>query len=685
MLPLIFALAAELPVPSVSAAPPLNPPSSGSWLGTALSLDRDVFHERAAAEPTVVHVATDGKYLYVRFDVTQSEPVVASQHSDDVGQGSDDAVWVDLWPQATHGFFYQFEVTPNGTHYESSSENTAYSPRWESHGELTPHGYTVTMAIPFAAVRGAHAGGWSAQFVRYTHATGEEDVWSFDATQQNPDDIVRAGTLQMALVAGTAPPRPQPRAQLYALGVDTTQANGGATSRVGADISIPITPTASFFSTLHPDYSNVEVDQQTIAPSVYQRTYSEVRPFFTQAGNFYGNFSCHGCAGYYTVLYTPAIPTPAEGYAVEGKEGNIGFAGFDAIGDNRTDIADALDYSSPDKHWSAEWNHVVANVPGITDVSNEIGIAYQDNKYWDVYLNAGNDTGSDVADAQQARFVDLGAYVGDTRFRVSGGIRSYGPDFNPYDGISQHPGIAGYGVDASYIWNPKGGAISAFGLSSFVDRYQGVEYGQAQSDNQLLFDLLTRSAWDLQLFAGSDYWRFGTTLAPISQSGGFSLTYHSGLQTGNPGSFPSHGSSATPAQIQYYTGLYGDGRLDTWFRTSTIRVGDRGALSVAVDNTSQWMYGRLPDNIQWFDSLSYAYQISRDSSLALGLRRVDGVAPVPNGGGNCTGECTNVSLAYHLRLNRYEVYAAYGDPNTLVTTPQALLKVIFYAGAQKGT
>src|SRR5579863_2331711 len=436
MLGLILA-AAILQVPSLAAPPPLTGDDTGAWIETPLTLQRDVIHARAATEPTAVQAATDGKFLYVRFDVTQSEGVVATQHSDDVGQGSDDAVWVDLWPQGTQGFFYQFQATPNGTHYEQSSENTAFAPHWESHGSLTAHGYVVTMAIPLGVIRGAHAGSWRAQFVRYTHATGEEDVWSFDATQQTPDDIVRAGTLQMTLVAGAAPPRPQPRAQLYALGIDTTQAQGGSTSRVGADISIPITSTSSFFSTLHPDYSNVELDQQTISPSVYQRTYSEVRPFFTQAGNFYGNFSCHGCAGYYTVLYTPGIPTPADGYAVEGKQGNFGFAGFDAIGDNRTDLADALDYSSPDKHWSGSINHVVANVPGITDVANEVGVAYQDNKYYDIYLNAGNNTGSDVADPQQAKFVDLGAYVGDTHYRISGGIRTYGADFNPYDGFSQ--------------------------------------------------------------------------------------------------------------------------------------------------------------------------------------------------------------------------------------------------------
>jgi hypothetical protein len=59
--------------------------------------------------------------------------------------------------------------------------------------------------------------------------------------------------------------------------------------------------------------------------------------------------------------------------------------------------------------------------------------------------------------------------------------------------------------------------------------------------------------------------------------------------------------------------------------------------------------------------------------------------PQPNGGGNCVGRCSNISVAYHVRLRNEEFYLAYGDPNTLVTVPQAILKVIFYVGGQKGT
>jgi hypothetical protein len=340
------AATAEATVTKVDTPPAIDAqaPVAGWPAEPALTLPWDVVHVHPADEPTAVHVASDGTFLYVRFDAGQREPIVATQHSNDTiaggsnGNGgalawsADDAVWVDLWPNGATGFEYQFEANPNGSHNESSSENSAFAPQWESHGTLHDGGYTVTMAIPIGVIHGAHTGTWRAQFIRYVRATGVESVWSFDASQTNPDDVSRAGALTVT-VAGKAQ-LPKPRAAIYGLGSVASAAAGGSTSRVGGDVSVPVTPTAAVFAAFHPDYSNVELDQQSISPTVYQRQFSEVRPFFTQAASYYNNFNCAVCNGYRTTLYTPAIPTFAQGYAFEGKQGNFGFAGFDAARDH---------------------------------------------------------------------------------------------------------------------------------------------------------------------------------------------------------------------------------------------------------------------------------------------------------------------------------------------------------------
>ncbi len=677
-------------------APALQPSASAdAWnKATSAPLEWDVGHARASRDATMVHVTTDGKYLYVRFDAQQREPLMAAQRSDDTVAGgsninggiawTDDAVWVDLWPTGPAGFQYQFESNPNGAHNEASSENTAFAPAWESRGAATPGGYVVTMAIPLRVVHGAHAGTWRVQFVRYVRSTGELDVWSYDQSQTNPDDPARAGRLDIPLVA--KPPLPGPRFGMYGLGEIASKPTGGSTSRVGSDFSIPVTQTAALFGTLHPDYSNVEIDQQSISPTVYQRTYSEVRPFFTQAAPYYNNFNCDVCNGLRTILYTPGIPTPSQGYAFEGRQGAFGLAGYDAIGDGRNDSAEALNYTSDDNRWNAALQHVVADVPGVVDVSNEAGMSWFNGKYLSAYANYATDRGTNVLDPSQGNWLDAGGGFISQQYALFGSYRDVGSYFNPVDGFDSHPGIRGYGLYGARVWTfaPRD-FLSSIGVSGFMDRYQGTTTaGIGQSDNQVLVDFLTKDTVDLQLYSGSDYWRFGANLTPISQNAGLSLTYHSGMQN-NLNNFPTHGSSATPTSIQWYTGNYGiGGRLDTWFRNSTVRVGSRGALTFTLDDTAQYFHAGSP-NIQWFEEIAYAYQVSANSSFAIGVRRVVGYPPQPNGGGDCAGSCSNISIAYHLRLRRAEVYAAYGNPNTLITVPQAIFKLIFYAGGEKGT
>jgi hypothetical protein len=62
----------------------------------------------------------------VRFDVPQREHILAVQRANEVGDTTDDEVYVDLWPNGVNGFYYQFAANPIGTHWQYSSENTAY-------------------------------------------------------------------------------------------------------------------------------------------------------------------------------------------------------------------------------------------------------------------------------------------------------------------------------------------------------------------------------------------------------------------------------------------------------------------------------------------------------------------------------------------------------------------------------
>ena len=675
----------QLVLDNLSAAPSLDPSDDvSSWSGAAnATLTWDVQGGHLSREHAIAHVETDGVALYVRFDVDQREPIVDTQRTNDVGQGTDDVVWVDLWPTGPTGFQYQFFATPNGTHYETSTENTTYAPRWTSYGKIRDRGYTVTMKIPLAVMRGAETShAWKIQFGRFLRATGEQTVWSYDNAQTQADDPARAGQLELPAAVSAAKTR-RARLSTYMLGEEASSAAGGSTTRAGADVSIPVTSSTSFYATFHPDFSNVELDQQTISPTVYPRAFAEVRPLFTQGGANFDNFYCNFCNSLF-LLYSPAIPTPSSGYAIEGRQGPASFTSFESLSQSRVDRATSVNLTSSDLRWNATLEDAEVTTPSVRDNATVNGIWYTDLDHWTYYADYGNDAGTAVLRSDQAQYEDAGATWASQTSAVWGGVHRIGKYYAPADGFVLFPDVAGYGLYANKIWTlAPSDTVAAVSLGGDVLRNHDFGGSLDQVYQTLDFDVLTRSLVDVNVTSGSTSLLLGGVFTPVNQSG-VTVTLDSGSQTNNPVNFDTHGPSSTPTTISFNTGMFGAGRLDSWVRSSTLRAGTRGTLTLEVDDTDQTFAGAQP-NVQWFDRLGYTYQVGSESSLGIGLRKVVGTPPVPNGGGGCVGTCTNVSVAFHERFAHSELYFAYGDPNAITTAPQLLLKWILYTGADKGT
>lgn len=708
-----------LDVPALAQAPALDPHAPDSaWNGAArVDMRWDVTNQRVASEPSYAFIAISGGDLYVRFDVTQRESLLAQQHANNIGDGTDDEVWIDLWPDGPAGFFYQFAATSNGTHFQYSSENTAYAPTWQSYGTVHAGGFTVTMRIPMRVIKGNGSQRFDAQFVRVIRSTGERQIWSYSPAQTNGDDVNYAGALRGLHAAKRGVP--QPRFGLYGLTALGAPRSGLSTSRAGADLSIPVTQTAAFYASLHPDFSNVEVDQSTISPTAFARQYAEVRPFFTQGASYYNNFDCDACVAV-SELYTPAIPTPRDGYAFEGREGRVRLAAFDAVGAGRSDAAQSLGIASPNNFWGFSAQRVAADSPFWHDDLTMAGLHFNNSKNLDAFFNYGSDSGSNVAAGNQAQRYDGGAYYYTNTFGAAFSARKIGYYYNPVDGYVQHPDVAGYAayLNKIVLFGAKS-PLNSLGLSGFIDRYHNAAGVLDQTDSNLTFDVLTRSRLDVAIFTGSDYvlanncatsignlipvtplnyaqYSSCQVMTPVTQNG-FQLTWHSGT-VNSPGNFPNHGPSSTPTYIAYNTGPFGPGRVDTWFRSTTMRAGMRATLSLEADDTRQYLFsGRT--FIQWLQRAAYTYTIGPDESVAFGVRRITGTAPyiVTNAPATCVSVvnyslpqpvCTgawNVSFAYHRRTPHDEYYFAYGDASRLSTVPQWILKWVHYVGAEKGT
>ena len=258
-------------------------PNDGRWTNVTT---------RSPVDPVTAYLLYDDRYLYVGFDVKQAGvPIVATQSTNDVGFGSDDFVAVGIDTSGTGAQVYYFETTPKGVRYQQASENSRYRPSWQSAAKIDGSDWKAVMLIPLEAMR-LRAGpsqSWKIGFFRNVASRGEHITWAYDPIMSDfPSgqwpafyDLRFWPTLTGLDIKSSVAARPQPRAEIYSLGSagfdhDQYQQAGGSfmqqrTRSVGLDLSYPITPTINFVGTLNPDFSNVEIDQQTIAPQEFAR------------------------------------------------------------------------------------------------------------------------------------------------------------------------------------------------------------------------------------------------------------------------------------------------------------------------------------------------------------------------------------------------------------------------------
>lgn len=658
----------------VAAAPPaLGGHLSATWrTGTHAQLKWDWQFARSADKETDVYALRDGAYLYVGFDAKQSGTIAASQQTNDIGEGSDDEVEVLLWPAGADGQSYRFAATPAGTRYESSTENTAFRPQWIASGSIAQGEYTVTMRIPLAVLHGDGRSVWNVQFARFVQGSGQWLIWRY-APGVRYDNVVSAGTIANMPQLAHVRARPKSRVGLYELQrIGNSPLATTSASSMGADVSIPITAQSSFVGTFHPDYSNVEQDQQTIAPTAFTRTLAEVRPFFTQGASAYTKIPCTGCSPFnFQELYTPSIPTPSQGYALEGAQGTFQFGSFDAIGVGRNDSAEAVTYKSGNQRFSITHMGIQSNQIDFHDATDINSISYSDQHHFTTFLDYGTDRGTAVADPQAAQRYEAGVVYNTPTDSYDFEMRKIGAYYNPADGIMPLNDIAGYHLNAqpSVVFGPAH-TIQSIQLFTSVSHYSGSTGGTNLAEAYALVQLNFKHQMDLQVASYSSAVRFpGDVLRPANDLGGFEFDYRKG--------------TATPCTLAWGPGNYGEGYLNAWTRLCGFNIGRRTTINLEADDTD-W-YGAGQRLKQWLERASFTYALGPDSSLSVGVRKITGAPPPISTTLPVPAAETNISLAFTRHNPHSDLFVVYGDAAALSTLPTVIVKFVFYAGAEKGT
>ena len=394
-----------------------------------------------------------------------------------------------------------------------------------------------------------------------------------------------------------------------------------------------------------------------------------MRPFFVQGANFYNQFNCNDCVNF-PLLYTPNIPTPRDGYAVEGVQGRFNFGAFTSFSDDRTDSAQAVQYATSDRTFRALFQREAVDFPGTHDDVEYAQVQAGNPHNFNVYATEGGESGTLVTDSGAGRYREYGFNLFTPKSGIFFAYHDVGEQYAPIDGFNaindvRGPTVYGY---REIDYGPSS-AIQSVTFSQDLGRMRNHfgQYDDAYSISSVTIN--TRRLFTLNLTTGSNYLFLPGTPGGYANQNGAALSYAA--------------NSSTPSSVSYNVGRFGAGYLHSIARSLSFKTGKRASLLFEADDTVDRLDSG-PTLTQWLERVAFSYQIGPESSLAVGVRRIIGTTP-PYFSTLQYIDASNVSVAYYRRLGRGEIYAVYGDPNAVSTLPAFILKYIFYAGSQKGT
>ncbi|HEV2879125.1 MAG TPA: hypothetical protein VGW96_06030 [Candidatus Eremiobacteraceae bacterium] len=642
---------------------------------------------------TTAYLLYDSRNLYVAFIAHQDGvPIHASQTTNNIGFGQDDLVGVGIDTAAGQQVYY-FEVTPRGVRYQQSAESSRYAPTWEAQTSVNGSTWTAMLTIPLKDLRatGGKNRAWRINFIRNVAGVAEHYTWAWNGLMgdgQPPNwpaflDARWWPTLNNLEIPNTAA-RPQPRAEMYGLesiGLDRNvfqQANntfGTQQARhYGIDFVYPITSTIAGVGTLNPDFSNVEVDQQTIVPQEFQRNLVEYRPFFAQGAQFFTNnsFGLGGnIAAQDQVLYTPSIGTFDRGFKVEGTYGDQSIGALQvrstATGGILDDQAIGFKHALPDRtflYWAygVDAHHSIGN-----DSTLESGVAGRN-------LATGFVWGYDQSLEQRRIITDPTTFafgrsgfidVHKPNYEWNIGYLDVSPGYGPLDGFTNVNDIRGPVGFADFQTTALGAKTwtGFFTVDRFLTRTGSVH----QADFFGVTDFYTKNLFHINLLQQSssldDPVITGGVNLPFNQSS-FTLGYKDG--------------TSAPFDVFYGAGPFSTFYLQQFNVFTTRPIGTHFNLSLTYAGTHERSPAIGVDG-QILRSIAIGESLGPETNLTLALRGING-----NGGFASPG--VNLAAALHNRFRSgSELFLSYGTPAAPATLNRVIIKYLWRVGGGAGT
>lgn len=697
--------------------PPLDASLSAPIWSTALKATQfwNFTGREPARYPTTALFLYDDKNLYVGFIADQrGVPVTATQSTNDVGYGQDDAVTLAIDTSNNNSRTYSFSVTPAGVRYETSSESSRYQPPWQAVAKRTPDGYNAMMIIPLSDLRtqSASVQDWRIDFTRHIASTGDLYTWSYvpgsDAycNNNNVSQLVYCDSTKWPELTGirarmAAAERPRPYADIYGLSssghdrqiFQTTP--GNLTTQkprtLGVDFTYPFTSTMSLVGTLAPDFSNVEADQTTISPQEFSRHYQDYRPFFAEGFGYIDalpHINVNGVGS--TIFYTPSIGVVNSGFKIEGTAGHNSIGMLTATGPGYNDQAFGFQNARPDGSLNLSAEGVLAHHAGVTDQTFGFGGSWQNlHSGFQPLFSYEQERGTLVDTPSQGDNIAVGAVVQHGSLLAGALYRDMGAQFAPIDGYTPINDVRGPQVLVQY--NGAGsthGSIKSYQAGIVADRFVDNSGAAHQVDVGGSAGVTFKNLLSFNVGGGASELRAYTDPYPV-YAGGKTFPFDQtsvgvGYKDGTPsptdfsfsfGPFAMYcpGSDPQPLMCTGVALPFANAYVHQMDISTTHPLGRAYGLTLEYGSTvAAGMPGPLDS--QWLRRIALTRSFGQNGEFAIALRSI-------NGTGGFASPGANLAFSYHQRLRDQDnLYVEYGTPAAPYTLHRFIVKYVFHTG-----
>ena len=257
----------------------------------------------AATERTEVAFVFDENALYIGARMYSSNPdeIQATVARRDQGFNSERLI-ISLDTYLDRRTAYSFSISASGVrgdyfHPQDESRNRdfSYDPVWIANARIDSLGWTAEMRIPFSQLRfeDKEEQDWGLNINRFIPNKNEDDFWVVVPQNENGWSS-RFGNLR-----GIKNVTPSKRIEFIPYVSSNAFAPGAPDpnnpflddvnleTNVGGDVKIGLGPNLNLDVTLNPDFGQVEADPAVVNLSVFEVTFDERRPFFTEGGQLF--------------------------------------------------------------------------------------------------------------------------------------------------------------------------------------------------------------------------------------------------------------------------------------------------------------------------------------------------------------------------------------------------------------